>query len=160
VTGNPHVSLKYDEVEDITSVTLEDAWVTTNHGNIVKAEAAYTTPGREVTGPVGESIKISFTSHSALYIYRDSHVLSITADDMRFEYENTEWSGWLATTQDSGIFLYMEEVGVEIPGAEFRDIAGAERVQVKLGPTRFKISEKVLQAMRQMAGRIELPADS
>jgi len=86
--------------------------------------------------------------------------MSVIADDERFDYENTEWRGWLATTNEPGLFLYMEDVRVEIPGSDFQKIANAGAVLVELGPTKFKVSDKVLEEMRRMAGRIELPADS
>jgi len=155
--GKPHVSIKYDEAKDATSVMLEDAWVTTNHGNIIKSEASYASPGRGASGPLGESVKISFVSHAVIYLYRDSHTLSVIADEVRFDYENTEWSGWLATANEPGLFFYMEDVWVEIPGSDFQKIAKAESVRVELGPTKFKVSQKVLQEMSQMAGRIDLP---
>lgn len=158
--GKPHVSIKYDEAKDATSVMLEDAWVTTSHGNMIKAEASYTSPGQEVSGPLGESVKISFLPHAVIYLYRDSHTLSVIADEVRFDYENTQWRGWFVTTQEPGLFYYMEDIWVEIPGSDFEKIANAESVRVELGPTKFKISQKVLQEMSRMAGPIDLPADS
>ncbi len=96
---------------------------------------------------------------AVLYLYRDSHTLSVIADEVRFDYENTEWSGWLATANEPGLFFYMEEVWVEIPGSDFQKIAKAENVRVELGPTKFKVSQKVLQEMSRMAGPIDLPTD-
>ena len=159
-TGNPHVSINYNEAKDATSVSLEDAWVTTSRGNLVKVEASYATPGRQVSGPGAESVKLSFQSHSVLYVYQDSHTLSVIADERRFDYEDTEWRGWLVTTNEAGLFFYAEDITTEIPGSDFEEITKAENVRVELGPTRFDVSQKVLQVMRQMVGRIDLPADS
>ena len=78
----------------------------------------------------------------------------------RVDYENTEWRGWLVTTNEAGLFHYVENITTEIPGSDFEKIAKAESVRVELGPTKFKVSQKVLQIMSQMAGRIDLPADS
>jgi hypothetical protein len=93
-------------------------------------------------------------------VYQDSHTLSVIADERRFDYENTEWRGWLVTTNEAGLFYYSEDITTEIPGSDFEKIAKAEHVRVELGPTRFDVSKKVLQVMRQMVGRIDLPADS
>ncbi len=146
------VNLSYDKFEDLTEVSTTAANVENAIGLKQEKQDLRLQVFYKCTGDTShcrpEEVELKFASHSVAGHIRSDYLVLI-ADGKRMRLPS-KWSrvyakGWP-----------VEQITAAINVEEFLGLAGAEKVEGKLGDTTFALSGDNLAAIRAVAGEIGL----
>ena len=154
-SSRPMVNLSYDKFEDLTEVSTTSANVDNAIGRKQEKQDLRLQVSYKCTGDTShcrpEEVELRFASHSvAGHIRSDYLVLIVDGKRMRIQ------SRWSRAYNAKG--WPVEQITAAINVEDFLGLAGAEKVEGKLGETTFTLGGDNFAAIRALAGEIGLRA--
>ena len=139
------IDSKYDKVRDVTTVTVEQQFADLNKTpNYLYASFSF--PGTTPRPPA--TVHIEFTSTSDTWQFLSTKSVSWLIDDTKRytaagNHDGTVGSGYVIETEV-----------INIPLADFLDLANAKKVDVALASFQFSLSAKQLEGLKDFASRM------
>ena len=90
---------------------------------------------------------INVISNASDYKYQDQRVLTITADNQIYRLGTMSYR----VAPETGFGGFTGILSLSIPAEEFRRMAGAKRIRIKLGSKDYELEVRNLQKWRALA---------
>jgi len=145
------VNVSYDKFEDLSEVSTNSSKVNNAIGRKQKRQNLRLQVLYVCTGDTShcrpDEVQLMFASYSVADHTR-SHHLILVADGKRIRAQ----SKW--TAEYGGTRMPLEHITASIKVEDFLNLAGADKVEGKLGETTFTLSDDSLAAIRALAGEM------
>lgn len=145
------VNVSYDKFEDLTEVSTNSSEVNNAIGRKQKRQNLRLQVLYVCTGDTSrcrpDEVQLKFDSYSVADHARSDHLI-LVADGKRIRAQS-KWTGEYGETR-----MPLEHTTASIKVEDFLNLAGADRVEGKLGETIFTLSDDNLAAIRALAGEM------
>jgi hypothetical protein len=161
LTQNGKIESSYDQVKEMTTVVLNSmqlygepvASSSYIGGDEARFSASFTYSGRKLRAKP-KRVLFSLISTSQDWKYTDFPTLSASVDGKRLKLGPLEHTPSFVVNASANADYddYISQgTAVSLPHKTFLRIANGRKVQIRMGPREFELSENHLQALRELA---------
>lgn len=159
------IETSYDAVKDTTTARLNPMQV---YGEALASSsyvgddgasfyASFTYAGRTLSAPP-KRVLITLISTSEDWKYTDPRKLIAVVDGKRLKIGPLEFAPSFAVkalADSISADSVSQQIAISLPYKTFLRIANGKKVRIRMGPREFKLEESHLEALRDLAGRME-----
>jgi hypothetical protein len=145
VTAQSELRIKYEKIEDSTSVSTKPKTVDGEPG--IQVFAFFNHPGEKLKEPVTKAgLVFEAYSRNWRYLREYDRELFVLADNIRFTLSSPRRESKLGYGYRSNVW---ERLTFVITAEQLDQITNAKKVEMRLGPNAFSLTNDALKALRQ-----------